>query len=101
VVGLIDGFLLSHHLYADDTRLLKRTQIDDIGSPIYRLQQSIVAIHGRRSKLHSDVCMQSNPPTTDAIWFGTKASLSSLKTMKIIDLTLHVDRRDLCVILDY
>jgi len=45
--------------------------------------------------------MQSNPPTTDAIWFGTKASLSSLKTMKIIDLTLHVDRRDLCVILDY
>ena len=29
-VGLMDGFHLSHHLYADDTQLLKRTQIDDI-----------------------------------------------------------------------
>ena len=99
---LIDGFNLSHHLYADDTQLLKRTRIDDTGSTIDRLQQCIKAIHGWCSSRR----LQLNPSKTEVIWFGTK---TSLKRMENIDLTQHVGNdvigsassvRDLGVILD-
>ena len=99
---LIDGFHLSHHLYADDTQLLKNTRIDDTVSTINQLQQCVEAIHGWCSSRR----LQLNPSKTEIIWFGTK---SSLKKMENFDLALHVGNdvidsvssvRDLVVILD-
>ena len=77
LVGLINGHHFGHHLYADDTRLIKKTRIADIGSIIDNLQQCIEAIHrwcvSRR--------LQLNPSKTEVIWLATEASLKKMENM--------------------
>ena len=99
---LIDGYQLGHHLYADDTQLVKSTRIIDIIPTIQTLQQCIEAIH----KWCASRRLQLNPSKTEIVWFGTKASL---KKMESSDLSLHVGNdviepvsvvRDLGVLLD-
>jgi len=65
--------------YADDTQLLKRTRIDDIGSTIYRLQQCIEAIHGWCSSRR----LQLNPSKTEVMWFVTKSSLKKIENKNL------------------
>jgi hypothetical protein len=84
LADLIEVFQLGHHLYADDTQLVKRTAISDIGSAIVSLQHCIEAIH----RWCASRRLQLNPSKTEVIWFGTKASL---KKIEGLDLTLHVD----------
>ena len=80
---LIDGYQLGHHLYADDTQLVKSTRIIDITPTIQTLQQCIEAIH----KWCASRRLQLNPSKTDIVWFGTKANLKKTENS---DLSLHV-----------
>ena len=52
LAGLIDSFHLGHHLYADDTQLVKTTRIADVRPTILSQQQCIEAIS-------SVVCVQT------------------------------------------
>jgi len=99
---LVDSYRLGHHLYADDTQLMKNTRIIDVSSTIQTLQQCIEAIH----RWCASRRLQLNPSKTEVIWFGTKANL---KKMENSDLSLHVGNdviepvpvvRDLGVLLD-
>jgi hypothetical protein len=102
LAALIDGFHLSHHLYADDAQLISRTRIDEIGFTIERMQLCIESIHTWCSSRR----LQLNSSKTEVIWFGTKSSLEKIDS---IDLSLHIGNdvivpatsvRDLGVILD-
>jgi Reverse transcriptase (RNA-dependent DNA polymerase) len=102
LAGLIDSFHLGHHIYADDTQLVKTTLIADVGSTILSLQQCIEAIH----RWCASRRLQLNPSKTEVVWFGTKANLRKMENMNY---TLHVDNdvidsvssvRDLGVLLD-
>jgi Reverse transcriptase (RNA-dependent DNA polymerase) len=102
LAGLINSFHLGHQPYADDTQLLKRSRIADIGSTIIQLQQCMEAIHTWCSSRR----LQLNPSKTEVIWFGTK---STLKKIENKNLTLHIGNdvivaasrvRDLGVTLD-
>ena len=74
---------LSHHLYADDTQLLKRICLTDIPVVIDRLQRCIQEIHGRCASRR----LQLNPAKTELIWFG---SATNIRKSRLVDLSLHV-----------
>jgi len=84
-------------------KLLKRTQIYDIGSTIDRLQQCIAAIHGWCPSRR----LQLNPSKKEVIWLCTKDQ--TLKKIEHKNLKLQVGNdvigsascvRDLGVIMD-
>ena len=94
--------MLSYHLYADDTQLLKSSSIASIKPTVDRLQDCVTAIHqwcGLRR-------LQLNPAKTELIWFGSDANLQKIATrdhsLRIGGNIIHsVDSvRDLAVVLD-
>jgi hypothetical protein len=76
------SFHPGQHLYAEETQLVKKTRIADVGSNILTLQQCIEATHQWSASRR----LQLNPCKTEVIWFGTKASLKKMVTM---NLALH------------
>lgn len=99
---VISQHSVDHHLYADDTQLIKPAQLVDIPFVIDSLQQCVFELH----RWCASRRLQLNPSKTEIIWFGSRSSLSK---MEGIDLALHVGSdvieptscvRDLGVFLD-
>jgi len=93
---------LGHHLYADDTQLVKLARISDIDQVISVLESCIEEIHSWCASRR----LQLNPNKTEVIWFGSRVNLQ--KTADL-DLSLHIGNdvirpmnvvRDLGVLLD-
>ena len=74
---------LSHHLYADDTQLLKRVRVTENPPVIDTLQCCVQEIHGWCVSRH----LQLNPVKTELIWFGSR---TNHRKMECMDLSLHV-----------
>jgi hypothetical protein len=99
---VISQHSVDHHLYADDTQLIKPAQLVDIPFVIDSLQQCVFELH----RWCASRRLQLNPSKTEIIWFGSRSSLSK---MEGIELALHVGNdvieptscvRDLGVFLD-
>ena len=71
LVTVIDRSELGHHLYADDTQLIKSVGITEIQRVIAALQNCILDIHSWCASRR----LQLNPSKTEVIWFGSRASL--------------------------
>jgi len=85
LANVTSGSPLSHHLYADDTQLLKFVRLTKIPQVIETLQCCVQEIHGwcasRRPQL--------NPTKTELIWFGSRTNRHKTERM---DLCLHVGK---------
>ena len=99
---VINQHSVDHHLYADDTQLIKPAQLVDIPFVIDSLQQCVFELH----RWCASRRLQLNPSKTEIIWFGSRSSLSKIEG---IELALHVGNdvieptscvRDLGVFLD-
>ena len=88
ITSLADQHRLDHHLYADDTQLIKPTRIVDIPEVINSLQQCIESLHQWCASRR----LQLNPSKTEIIWFGSRCSLGKLEDT---DLALHVGNDDI------
>jgi len=102
LANVISQRQLSHHLYADDTQLLKRVCLTDIPVVIDRLQRCVQEIHGWCASRR----LQLNPAKTEVIWFGSR---TNIRKCRHVDLSFHFGAetikpvsavRDLGVILD-
>ena len=102
LANVISQRQLSHHLYADDTQLLKRICLTDIPVVTDRLQRCIQEIHGWCASRR----LQLNLAKTELIWF---VSRTNIRKCRLVDLSFHFGAetikpvsavRDLGVILD-
>lgn len=102
LVEVVNRHQLGHHLYADDTQLLKSVRLTEILPVIDTIQHCIRDIHSWCASRR----LQLNPTKTEVIWFGSKANRRKTED---IDLALHVGSdairpagvvRDLGVLLD-
>ena len=102
LANVISQRQLSHHLYADDTQLLKRVCLTAILVVSDRLQRCVQEIHGWCASRR----LQLNTAKTQLIWFG---STTNIRKSRLVDLSLHVGAetiksvsavRDLGVVLD-
>ena len=82
LANVISQRQLSHHLYADDTQLLKRVCLTDIPVVIDRLQHCVQEIHGWCASRR----LQLNPAKTEVIWFGSRTNICKCRH---VDLSLH------------
>ena len=71
LANVISQRQLSHHLYADDTQLLKRVCLTDIPVVIDSLQRCVQEIHGWCASRR----LQLNPAKTELIWFGSTTNI--------------------------
>jgi len=102
LVNVISRRQLSHHLYADDTQLLKRIHLTEIPPAVQTIQCCVQEIHGWCASRR----LQLNPAKTELIWFGSRTNHRKTECM---DLSLYVGKetikpvsvvRDLGVLLD-
>ena len=97
----IDRFIISHHLYGDDSQLLAHMKINAVMEHRRRLKTCFESLRDWCSSRR----LQLNPDKTELIWFGSRANL--LRQLDVMSLNLcsvavePVDSvRDLGVILD-
>ena len=77
----IDRFIINHHLYADDSKLLAHMKINAVME--HRLDYWRHAL-----KLVVPMAVQLNPDNTELIWFGSRENLVKLRQLDVMSLNL-------------
>ena len=79
LANVISGSPLSHHLYDDDTQLLKLVRLTEIPQVIETLQCCVQEIHGWCASRR----LQLNPAKSELIWFGSRTNRHKTERMDI------------------